>query len=185
MLLRRLFGIFVVMSVLVAGFGAAACGGGAQRNALGSRRIAVADRTAAPAMRGEYMGGGGSFDLAQHKGQVVVINFWASYCAPCRSEAPELEKVLTATKADGVTFVGVNVRDQRDLAAAYLADIKPAYGSIFDPAGELQLDFDVPPNSIPATLVVDRSGKLAAVMRMEVDQKILEPVVRDLLAEQA
>jgi thiol-disulfide isomerase/thioredoxin len=161
-----------------------ACGGGGTGNALGSRKIAVADRVAAPAMRGDYLSGGGSFDLSQHRGQVVVINFWASYCAPCRSEAPELEKVLTATKADGVTFVGVNVRDQRDPAHAYLADVKPSYGSIFDPAGELALDFDVPPNSIPATLVVDRSGRLAAVLRLEVNQKILEPVVRDLLAEQ-
>ncbi|WP_433212821.1 TlpA family protein disulfide reductase [Dactylosporangium sp. CS-047395] len=163
----------------------AACTSSTPKNALGSRKIAVADRVAAPTMGGELMDGSGRFELAQHKGQVVVVNFWASYCPPCRSEAPELEKVLAATKTDGVTFIGVNVRDQRGKAEAYLADVKPTYGSIFDPSAALALNFDVPPNSIPATLVVDKAGRIAAVMRSEVDQALLEPIVRDLLAEKA
>ncbi|GGM63567.1 TlpA family protein disulfide reductase [Dactylosporangium sucinum] len=178
--MRRLVLVLALISLL------AACsdGGASSKNVLGSRKIAVADRVAAPVMRGDLIGGG-SFDLASNKGKVVVINFWASWCPPCRSEAPELDKVYAATKADGAVFIGVNVRDQRDPAAAYLADVKPGFGSLFDPAGEHALDFDVPPNSLPATLVVDRNGKLAAVLRMEVDQQLLEPVVRDLLAEQA
>ena len=136
-------------------------------------------------MRGDYMDATGSFDLGQHKGQVVVINFWASYCAPCRTEAPELEKVYAATRGDGVAFVGINVHDQRDPAKAFLADIKPTYNSIFDPSASLAQDFAVPPDSIPATLVIDRAGRIAAVIRMQVDQKLLEPIVRDLVAEQA
>ncbi|MET7393195.1 TlpA disulfide reductase family protein [Dactylosporangium sp. NPDC005572] len=178
--MRRLVLLLALVSLL------AACtdGGASSKNVLGSRKIAVADRVAAPVMRGDLMGGG-TFDLAAHKGQVVVINFWASWCPPCRTEAPDLEKVYEATKADGAVFIGVNVRDQRDPAEAYLAETKPSYGSLFDPASEHALDFDVPPNSLPATLIVDRSGKLAAVLRMAVDQELLEPIVRDLLAEQA
>jgi thiol-disulfide isomerase/thioredoxin len=114
-----------------------------------------------------------------------VINFWASNCAPCRTEAPELEKVYAATRGDGVAFVGINVHDQRDPAKAFLADIKPTYNSIFDPSASLAQNFAVPPNSIPATLVIDRAGRIAAVIRMQVDQKLLEPIVRDLVAEQA
>ncbi|MFG2038882.1 TlpA family protein disulfide reductase [Dactylosporangium sp. NPDC048998] len=180
--MRRLLAAVAVTVTLLA---LAACGGSAPKNALGSRQIGVADRVAAPAMRGELMNGGGRFDLSQHKGQVVVVNFWASYCAPCRTEAPELEKVLAATKDQGVAFIGVNVHDQRDPANAYLADIKPTYGSIFDPSASLALEFDVPPNSIPATLVIDKAGRIAAVIRSEVDQRLLEPVVRDLLAERS
>ncbi|MEV8514335.1 TlpA disulfide reductase family protein [Dactylosporangium sp. NPDC051484] len=178
--MRRLLAAVVVTATLLA---LAACTGSTPKNALGSRKIAVADRVAAPAMRGELMNGGGQFDLSQHKGQVVVVNFWASNCPPCRTEAPELEKVLAATKDQGVTFIGVNVRDQRGPANAYLADTKPTYGSIFDPSASLALDFSVPPNSIPATLVIDKAGRLAAVIRSTVDQKLLEPIVRDLLAE--
>lgn len=178
---RRILAAVVALAAL---FAVAACGSSSPKNALGSRKIAIADRVAAPAMRGELMGGG-TFDLAQHRGEVVVVNFWASYCPPCRTEAPELEKVLAATRDQGVTFIGVNVHDQRDPANAYLADIKPTYGSIFDPSASLALDFDVPPNSIPATLVIDKAGRIAAVMRSEVDQALLEPVVRELLAEQA
>ncbi|WP_327007103.1 TlpA family protein disulfide reductase [Dactylosporangium sp. NBC_01737] len=178
-MLYRIVGVLVAFALL------AACDSTTPQNALGSRKISVSDRVAAPVVRGDYMDIGGSFDLAQQKGKVVVVNFWASYCAPCRTEAPELEKVYAATKADGVTFLGVNVHDQRDPAKAFLADIKPAYGSIFDPSASIAQDFAVPPNSIPATLVIDRAGRIAAVIRMQVDQKLLEPIVRELLAEQA
>ncbi|MEV6929609.1 TlpA disulfide reductase family protein [Dactylosporangium sp. NPDC051485] len=178
---RTLAAMVLAVSLLAVG----ACTSSSPKNALGSRKIAAADRVAAPAISGNLMDGSGKFELAQHKGQVVVVNFWASYCAPCRTEAPELEKVLSATKAQGVTFIGVNIRDQRDPANAYLADIKPSYGSIFDPSAALALKFDVPPNSIPATLVIDKDGRIAAVMRSQIDQALLEPVVRDLLAEQA
>jgi thiol-disulfide isomerase/thioredoxin len=178
-MLRRVFLAFVGLVLLTA------CDSAAPQNALGSRKISVSDRVAAPAVRGDFMDVAGSFELAKHKGNVVVVNFWASYCAPCRTEAPELEKVYAATKADGVVFVGVNVHDQRDPAKAFLADIKPTYGSVFDPPGAIAQEFAVPPNSIPATLVIDRAGRIAAVLRMQVDQKLLEPIVRDLLAEQA
>jgi thiol-disulfide isomerase/thioredoxin len=180
--MRRLLALVLVAAALL---GVGACTGSSPKNALGSRKIAVNDRVKAPTMGGELMGSGGRFELAQHRGQVVVVNFWASYCPPCRSEAPELEKVLAATKDQGVTFIGVNVRDQRGPAEAYLADIKPTYGSIFDPSAALALNFDVPPNSIPATLVIDKEGRIAAVLRSEVDQALLEPIVRDLLAERA
>ena len=144
--------------------------------------IADKKRTAAPEVKGELLGGG-TFDLATHKGQVVVINFWASNCPPCRTEAPELEATYTATKADGVQFLGISVRDERDKAMSYLTDIKSPYGSLFDPSGETALDFKVPPTTIPSTLVVDRKGRLASVFYGAVYQKQLEPVIRTLLAE--
>lgn len=150
----------------------------------GSRLIAVDERVAAPALRGDFMDGPGSFELSQQRGKVVIINFWASYCPPCRAEARELEAVRAGTRADGVEFLGINVRDQPDPAMAYIADVKPSYQSLYDPASELALDFDVPPNSIPATLLVDRKGRLAAVFRGAITRDLLEPVIRDLLAEQ-
>jgi peroxiredoxin len=144
--------------------------------------ISVGKRTTAPAVQGDLLDGG-TFDLAAHRGNVVVINFWASNCAPCRTEAPELGATYADTKAQGVTFVGISVRDERDKARSYLSDVKVPYGSLFDPGGETALDFAVPPTAIPSTLVIDRKGRLAGVFRGVVYQKQLEPVVRDLLAE--
>jgi thiol-disulfide isomerase/thioredoxin len=175
--MRRLVLVLVAVGLL------AGCGSPRQGE-LASRVIPVDQRVAAPAVHGDLLQGG-SFDLAAHKGGVVVVNFWASYCAPCRTEAPELEATYTALRSEGVVFVGINVRDQRDPALAYLADVKPSWGSLFDPSAALALDFDVPPNTIPATLVVDRKGRLAAVFRAAVSREVLEPLLRKTVAEQA
>ena len=178
--MKTRIGVIVMALALLAG--SAGCGGGAKTDR--GPLIAVGKRTAAPVVKGELLSGG-SFDLAAHKGDVVVINFWASNCAPCRTEAPELDATYDATKADGVTFVGISVRDEKDKALSYLADVKTPYGSLFDPSGETALDFKVPPTTIPSTLVIDRAGRLASIFYGVVYQKQLEPVIRRLLAEPA
>jgi thiol-disulfide isomerase/thioredoxin len=176
--MKTRIGVFVALLALLAG-----CGSGGAKTDRGPL-ISVGKRTAAPAVKGDLLGGG-TFDLAAHKGEVVVINFWASNCAPCRTEAPELDATYNATKNDGVAFVGISVRDEKDKALSYLADVKTPYGSLFDPAGETALDFKVPPTTIPSTLVVDRDGRLASIFYGVVYQKQLEPVIRQLLAESA
>jgi len=180
--MRRPLAILTVVVVALVGAALAGCDS-EPRSERGSRIIAAGDRVAAPVVRGPLMDGSGTFDLTGHRGDVVVVNFWASYCAPCRTEAPDLEAVLAATKADNVRFIGINVRDQRDPAMAYLTDVKPGYGSIFDPAAKLAIEFDVPPNTIPATLLIDRQGRIAAVFRSIVTRAVLEPAVRSLVAE--
>lgn len=162
--------------------------GGAGRNRFvagdgTTERFPAASRVSAPKVTGELLDGG-SFDLKTHRGKVVVINFWASWCAPCRLETPELAKVYQATRAEGVEFVGVNIRDEKDKALAFEDSFSVPYPSLFDPAGRIALGFrDVPPNAIPATIVVDRHGRIAAVFRKALLREELEPVVRDLAAE--
>ena len=113
--------------------------------------FAVADRKAAPALSGSTFDGG-SFDLATLRGKVVVVNFWASWCPPCRLEAADLEATHQSTKDRGVSFVGVDSRDQKDAAAAFLAG-RITYPSLFDPEGRIALRFsDVPPNTFPAKI---------------------------------
>ncbi len=114
----------------------------------GVRVFEVSERQPAPALKGELLTTGGTFDLAAHQGDVVVVNFWGSWCAPCVAEAPDLEQTYQATKANRVTFLGINIRDQRDPAEAFVRG-RLTYPSIFDPASKLALGFSVPPTAIP------------------------------------
>lgn len=160
--------------------------GGAQRFVAGPGTVSEyppAERKAAPAISGELLGGG-RFALADRRGTVVVVNFWGSWCAPCRAEADDLEAVYQHTRADGVEFVGVNVRDAADRAAAFNRTFGVSYPSLFDPAHRVALRFrDTPPNAIPATIVIDRAGRVAVVFRKPLLREQLLPVVERIAAE--
>jgi len=148
-----------------------------------SETFKPSDRVAAPKVTGTLLDGT-SFDLHKLHGKVVVINYWASWCAPCRLEAPELAKVRAATRSDGVEFVGVNIHDEKDKALAFEDSFGVDYPSLFDPPGRIALKFRaVPPNTIPATIVIDRDGRIAAVFRKGVLREELQPVVRKIAAE--
>ena len=139
-------------------------------------------RAAAPTLAGELLDGS-RFDPASVTDMVVVVNFWASWCAPCRAEAGELNATAEATKDLGVRFVGINIRDGRDQARAFVEG-REVYPSLFDPAGRVALGFtDVSPNTIPATVIVDRRGRVAVVLRKVVTQRELEPLVRQVAEE--
>ncbi|GAA1844937.1 hypothetical protein GCM10009687_08350 [Asanoa iriomotensis] len=142
---------------------------------------AAGKRPAAPAVTGELLEGG-TYDSARSAGKVVVVNFWGSWCAPCRAEIDDLENVYEATKDKGVEFLGINIRDSRDAALAF-HNQRVAYPSVFDPSSKLALGFEIPPNSIPATIILDRSGDIAYVIRRAVTEEQLRPVVERVAAE--
>ncbi|HEX6500429.1 MAG TPA: TlpA disulfide reductase family protein [Micromonosporaceae bacterium] len=139
-------------------------------------------RQPAPQVTGDLLDGG-RYDMSAHHGDVIVINFWASWCAPCRVEAADLEAVHQATRDSGVEFLGINSHDERDKATAFTQARRIDYPSIYDPAGRLGLDFDVPPTTFPTTFVIDREGKIAAVIRTSVRQDQLAPVVQRIAGE--
>jgi thiol-disulfide isomerase/thioredoxin len=94
---------------------------------------------------------------------VVVVNFWGSWCAPCRSEAPTLAVLSQEYRSKGVQFVGVDIRDSPASAQAFVQNFGISYPSLNDPADEIALAFrsTVPPAAIPSTLVIDRDGHIA------------------------
>lgn len=137
-------------------------------------------RKKAPSFRGPLVGDG-NFDSTSLNGKVVVLNFWGSWCAPCRVETPEFEKVYQETKGSGVEFIGINVKDSEQLAQAFLKQKHISYQSVFDPNGSVALTFrDFPPNAIPSTIVLDRQQRVAALYLKPLLASDLKPVVTQL-----
>lgn len=145
--------------------------------------LAPDERQPAPALTGPTLEGG-EFSLASHKGNVVVMNVWASWCAPCRAEAPGL---VQAAKAHAVTtqFVGLNTRDSDASAQSFVRRFKVPYPNVKDPDGQLQLLFrdTLPPAAIPSTLLIDKQGRVAGRILGEVQPSILDGLIEDLEAE--
>ncbi len=123
--------------------------------------------------------------VSDFTGQVVVINLWGSWCAPCRAEAPELESTYTSTQALGVQFVGIDVRDERQAAQDFIADRTITYPSIFDPSMRslLALGGKYPTSVIPSTLVLDRRHRVAAVFLRAIVVADLQPIVERVAAQ--
>ncbi len=115
-----------------------------------------------------------------------MLNVWGQWCAPCRSEADDLEEVYEATKDLGVQFLGINVRDnQRDKAQDFVTDQRIGYPSIYDPPMRslLALGRNYPTSVVPTTVVLDREHRVAAVYLTELLAEDLQPVVERVAAE--
>jgi thiol-disulfide isomerase/thioredoxin len=119
-------------------------------------------RPVAPPVSGTTVTGQ-HLNLGQYRGDTIVVNFWGSWCAPCRAEAPALGQLARQLSSRGVRFVGIDIRDEPDSAVAFMQQFNVSYPSISDPNDEIALDFHatVPPADIPTTLVIDRSGRIA------------------------
>lgn len=103
------------------------------------------------------------FSVAGLRGHVVVVNVWASWCEPCQAESPALVSVAKATSSRGVLFIGIDEHDQSDAAKSFLKKVGSSYPQLLDPDGAL-LDALSPwlPPAVPGTVILDRSGRVAA-----------------------
>ncbi len=161
---------------VVAVAGVAGCSGGAsgQASAAGNGQSFVAGSAgttiypgssgpAAPRVTGTSLTGA-SLSLAAYRGHVVVLNFWGSWCTPCRAEAPALAALARRFQPAGARFVGVDIRDDIAQAEAFDQNFGITYPSFSDPGGTIAVDFQgtVPPAGTPTTLVIGRSGRIAA-----------------------
>ncbi len=122
----------------------------------------------------------------QFAGNVVVVNVWGQWCGPCRAEVAQLQRVYDATRAAGVSLLGIDVRDSnRQAALDFVDDHHVTYPSIYDPAMRTLIAFGgkYPTTVIPSTLVLDRQHRVAAVFLRELLAEDLEPVVQRLASE--
>ncbi len=125
-------------------------------------------------------------DSSALEGQVVVMNWWYSSCAPCRAEAPDLQALYEDFKDEGVQFVGVNVRDTAETALAFDRKFGISFPSIMDAqSGAVSLAFQgvVSPQAVPTTLVIDKEGKVSSRILGRIDPSILKTLIETVVAE--
>ena len=135
----------------------------------------------APPLAGPTLDGG-TFDLADHRGKVVVVNVWASWCTVCREEHPDLEAAARRLAAHPVQFVGLNTQDKHDDAREFLEDMGgSSYPSVQDPDGRKGLDWGI--FGVPETFVVDQRGRVRAKAVGAVTEQWLIANVGALVAE--
>ncbi|WP_423748031.1 TlpA family protein disulfide reductase [Frankia canadensis] len=136
-------------------------------------------RHAAPELSGKNLDGA-PLSVTSFRGKVVVVNFWASWCAPCRAETPGLATL--AKQNPSVAFLGVNEKDSPASAKAFARDFGTPYPSIIDKLGTLAAGWPVAPG-LPSTFVLDPDGRIAARFTGGVLPEDLTPVLARLRAE--
>jgi len=143
--------------------------------------LAAGERPSAPALELPRLAGGGSSRLADWHGSVVVLNFWASWCEPCREESPLLERWHRRITRAGGTVVGVDVQDVTADALRFIREHRLTYPMLRDREGDGAEPFEV--LGYPETLVIDRRGRIAAAVRGPVDEAFMRREIEPLLAE--
>ncbi|WAL69678.1 TlpA disulfide reductase family protein [Amycolatopsis cynarae] len=127
---------------------------------------------------------GERISLRSYEGRVVVLNLWASWCAPCRTESHEFGKLTDEGAAKGFPVVGVDVRDDRSAASDFMTGFGVRYPSIYDPSSRIGLALPgIPLAAVPITLVIDRRQRVAAVFLGAVLASDVLPAINAVLAE--
>ncbi|MEX1078195.1 MAG: TlpA disulfide reductase family protein [Homoserinimonas sp.] len=147
----------------------------------------------APADRGDPVVFEGTTDTGMvvssddYAGEVLVVNFWYAECAPCRAEAPDLQKLSLKHQGNGASFLGINIYDQAEQALAFARNFEISYPSIMDAnSGTARLAFagHAPPSAVPTTLVLDKEGRVAARFLGQLQAPSnLDTIIRELIAE--
>ena len=161
---------------------AAACSGTDGASGADDPLGAKAMNEPAPALAGDTVGGG-TAALADLRGKVVVVNFWATWCTPCRAEQPELVRLSDDYRHKGVEFLGVLERDDTAKAKAWLKEFGVPYPSIVDEPGAWADDFAF--FGLPDTYVIDRAGTIRWSVFGQTDAAQLRPLIDEVLAQPA
>ena len=127
---------------------------------------------------------GGTFSLASTKGKAVVLNFWASWCTPCRTELPQFDLLYRKMKTQGAAFVGIDSKDAAGSARSFVKNYDITFPSVYDEPGRTAVRLGhLPVAALPFTVLLDKQGRVAAVYALKLSYKDLEAPLERLLAE--
>lgn len=126
---------------------------------------------------------GRNMRLSESRGEVVLINFWATWCGPCRQEMPQLGRLYEQYRVAGFTLLGVNIDDSRANAEAMVKKLGVRFPTLFDSDKRVARLYDV--DTMPATLLIDRDGRVRYVHRGYRDgyERKYQEQIRELLKE--
>ncbi len=139
----------------------------------GKAKIAVGDPVPDRAL--PVLGGGGQGSIAKYRGRWVLVNLWASWCPPCREEAPLLERWWKAHRKAGATVLGINVQDNSEDALAFVRDSGTTYPELRSVGAERSEAFGS--GGVPENFLVNPRGRLALISRGPVDARFLRESV--------
>jgi cytochrome c biogenesis protein CcmG/thiol:disulfide interchange protein DsbE len=140
-------------------------------------------RVEAPVKDLPRLGSTGTGSLADHAGKVVVLNVWASWCGPCQSEMPLLQRTSTRIAPRGGVVLGIDTQEPPEKALSFLQKKGITFESLRDRDREYGRDFGV--SGYPETFLIDRQGRIAALQRGPIDQAWLDKHLEPLLKERA
>jgi thiol-disulfide isomerase/thioredoxin len=140
--------------------------------------IKQSDRIAAPQLSGMTLSG---TNYIFSGGQVAVVNVWASWCAPCRAEAPTLAAL--SKKYSDVAFIGILTRDNPATAEAFARRFALPYPTLIDDSVLIGFRKSLPANAIPSTVVIDRNGRVAARISGSVTVASMSELIEKVSAE--
>ncbi len=122
---------------------------------------------------------GTTISLEGLMGKPVVINFWASWCPPCRIEAPLLERTWRAYKNRGVVFLGVDIQDREEDALNFIREFHITYPNGPDPTGEISIDYGV--SAIPVTFFISRKGEIVRRWVGAIEKEVLISAIEEIM----
>ena len=123
---------------------------------------------------------GSDFSLSEHLGSPIVLNFWASWCLPCRDEAPILKELWQEWHDDGLVVIGVNSQDALDDAEAFIREFDVPYVNVIDTDGRASIDYGVV--GLPVTLFIGKDGKVEHRYVGALRAHVVGPWIEDLIA---
>ena len=125
------------------------------------------------------LGEDGNWKLSDQRGQVVVINFWGSWCGPCRIEAPMLQAVYEEYQDDGVVFVGIAVKDIEQDSLDYIEEFGITYPNVMDLGASMEKAYRT--QGVPETFVVDKEGNITEFFFSQPRESELRAAIEDAL----
>jgi len=145
--------------------------------------IPKADRKPAGTFTGDLIDGG-TVRTSDLTGKVALLNFWASWCEPCKVESPQLDLLYRRVKSKNIEFIGIDTKDAKSSARAFVNAYHLSYPIVFDENGEIAIRLgDIPARGLPFTVLLDKTGDVAAVYLGELTTKDLQGPLDTLRAE--